>query len=288
MRGCWVLEVDIESYFDTVDRGRLREFLHRRVRDGVLLRLIGKWLNAGVLESGSISYPGAGTPQGGVISPLLANIYLHYVLDEWFRDDVQPRLGGESFLIRYADDMVLGFARESDARRVQEVLHKRFAKYGLTLHPEKTRQIDFTRPRTPPSSGAGSSPGSFDLLGFTHYWGSSRRGNWVIKRKTAKGRFSRGLQAISAWCRRNRHLPISEQHQILSRKLRGHYGYFGITGNFIALARFRFEVGKRWHKWLTRRSQRALKPWDWYNRLLERFPLPRAICMHSMLRVANP
>jgi group II intron reverse transcriptase/maturase len=170
--GGWILEVDIQKFFDNLDHAHLRELLGRRVRDGVVLQLIGKWLNAGVLEARERSYPEAGTPQGGVISPLLANIYLHYVLDEWFAQEVQPRLQGRSFLIRYADDFVMGFTCEADARRVLDVLAKRFAKYGLPLHPDKTRLLPFHRPdegSSENSTGAPPRPGTFDFLGFTHY-----------------------------------------------------------------------------------------------------------------------
>lgn len=254
----------------------------------MLLRLIGKWLNAGVMEDGSLTHPDSGTPQGGVISPLLANAYLHEVVDRWFEDEVKPRLKGRAFLVRYADDLVIGFACEEDARRVMDVLPKRFGRYGLALHPEKTRSVHFRPPRgngqgVPPAGGGGS--GSFDLLGFTHYWAKSRRGLWVIKQRTAKGRFSRALKRVAEWCRLVRHRPIDEQHHDLSRKLRGHYGYYGITGNSAALGRFRYEVGKVWRKWLARRSQRK-RSWDHFNRLLERFPLPAAIAVHSTLRSA--
>jgi group II intron reverse transcriptase/maturase len=287
MGGGWVLEVDIRSYFDTIDHGHLREILQQRVRDGVLLRLIGKWLNAGVLEDGRYSRPEAGSPQGGVVSPILSNIYLHEVLDAWFERDVLPRLVGRAFLVRYADDAVLVFEFEADARRVLEVLPKRFGKYGLALHPEKTRLIDFHKPG--PGKSAGWQPGSFDLLGFTHFWARSRKGNQVVKRKTAKSRFSRAVKAAGDWCRDHRHWSIAVQHQTLSLKLKGHYAYFGITGNADALARLRNEVGIRWRKWLGRRSQRAGKPWDWYSRVIARYPLPPAVCVHSDLRrMANP
>jgi group II intron reverse transcriptase/maturase len=163
MRGGWILDVDVRKFFDTIDRAHLRALLKRRVRDGVLLRLIGKWLNAGVLEEGNLTFPEAGTPQGGVISPLLANIFLHYVLDEWFEQEVRPRLKGHAFLIRYADDFVMGFALEEDARRVLEVLPKRFEKYGLTVHPQKTRLVPFERP---PADSQGIRPaGVHPLLG---------------------------------------------------------------------------------------------------------------------------
>ena len=188
MGGGWILDVDIRKFFDTIDHGHLRAFLKRRVRDGVLLRLIGKWLNAGVLEDGCITHPETGNPQGGVISPMLSNLFLHYVLDEWFEQEVRPRLKGQSFLIRYADDFVMGFSHEEDARRVLAVLPKRFAKYGLTIHPDKTRLVPFERPdRGPkqPDTNRREPPGTFDLLGFTHFWSRSLRGNWVVKRKTS-------------------------------------------------------------------------------------------------------
>ncbi len=275
-RGGWVLEVDIERFFDTLDHARLREILRRRVRDGVLLRLIGKWLNAGVLEEGELSHPEAGTPQGGVISPLLANVYLHEVLDEWFEYDVKPRLRGEVFLCRYADDAVVLLSSEQDARRVMEVLPKRFGKYGLTLHPKKTRLVEFRRPplRRLRTGDREILPGSFDLLGFTHHWARSRNGNWVVKLRTARDRFSRALKKVATWCRHHRHEPMKEQWQILVQKLRGHYAYFGITGNCAALDRFLEEVRGIWRRWLDRRSHRSRMSWQRMDRLLERYPLP--------------
>jgi hypothetical protein len=195
----------------------------------VIRRLLDKWLKAGVWEQGQISYPEQGTPQGGCISPMLSNIYLHTVLDEWFERVVKPRLKGRAFLIRFADDFVMGFELESDARRVWEVLPKRFGKYGLALHPDKTRLFDFRSPaRT-------REPGTFQFLGFTHYWGKSRQGHSVIKRKTAKDRLARTLMRMEQWCKKYRHLPMLMQHRALNQKLRGHYGYFGITGNFRCL-----------------------------------------------------
>src|SRR6185295_5287652 len=291
--GGWVLEVDISKFFDTLDHGHLRQFLQHRVRDGVLLRLIGKWLNAGVMESGQISYPEAGSPQGGVISPLLANVYLHYVLDTWFKQEVQPRLAGRAYLIRYADDFVIGFTDENDAHRVQEVLPKRFGKYGLKIHPEKTRLVRFNKPddRDGPSGKPGSSgkPESFDLLGFTHYWGRSLRGTPVVKRKTSDSRLSRALRAINEWCRGNRHEPLAEQQQALSQKIRGNCAYYGITGNSKAVSEFRMWVVRAWRKWLSRRNRERGMTWDRFNQLLERYPLPAAVAIHSVRRHAvNP
>jgi RNA-directed DNA polymerase len=287
MGGGWIVEVDIRKFFDTLDHAHLRAFLQRRVRDGVLLRLIGKWLNAGVLEEGIRTTPEAGTPQGGVISPLLANIYLHYVLDVWFEEEVKPRLRGRTFLIRYADDFVMGFACESDARRVLEVLPKRFGKYGLALHPEKTRLVAFQRPASG-SQSAKPRPGTFDLLGFTHYWGLSRRGFWVVKRKTASSRFRRAIKTIAQWCRRHLHDPLVEQCRQLGQKLRGHYAYYGITGNARALTRFLLVVKRVWLKWLARRSSRALRSWVHFAAFLQRHPLPAARVVHSVYRRAAP
>jgi RNA-directed DNA polymerase len=275
--GCWLVEVDIRQFFDTLDHAQLRSLLRQRVRDGVLLRLIDKWLKAGVLEDGELTYPEAGTPQGGVVSPLLANVYLHYVLDVWFQEVVQPCLKGRAFLVRYADDFVMGFACEEDARRVLAVLPKRFGKYGLTIHPDKTRLLPFRRPDRSPSSADGQTrppSESFDFLGFTHYWSRSKKGNWVVKRKTAGSRFHRAVTRIGAWCRLHRHLPIEEQHRSLGQKLRGHFAYYGVIGNLVCLHRYRYEVVRLWRKWLSRRKRRGQFPWSRMNELLKALPLP--------------
>jgi RNA-directed DNA polymerase len=280
MAGRWVLEIDIRKFFDTLDHCHLRDIVRKRVRDGVLLRLIDKWLNAGVMEEGAIEYPDAGTPQGGVISPLLANIYLHEVLDAWFVQQVVPRLAGRAVLVRYADDAVLIFGSERDARRVADVLPKRFAKYGLALHPEKTRLVDFRRPDrralpSPDNGDAQSRPGTFDLLGFTHYWAMSRKRHWVVKQKTAADRLRRAIRRVAVWCRLHRHEPVSDQWTALRKKLLGHFAYFGITGNYQALHNFSVRVIGVWQKWLSRRSQRAWISREKMTRLLERYPLPQ-------------
>jgi len=214
---------------------------------------------------------------------MLANIYLHDARDVWFERDVKPRLRGKATLIRFADDFMVVFENEQDARRFAEVLPKRFAKYGLRLHPEKTRLVEFQRPKTPAADG-GSDPATFDLLGFTLFWGRSRKGNWVVQRKTAKDRFKRTLQRISMWCSRNRHLPIEEQHKGLSAKLRGHDVYFGLTQNGRALQTLRQEVRRIWYKWLKRRSWRSRWTWQRMTRLLARLPLPPARIVHSIYR----
>jgi group II intron reverse transcriptase/maturase len=283
-RGGWVLEVDIRKFFDNLDHGHLRRFLRLRVRDGVLLRLIDKWLKAGVMEDGSVSYPEAGTPQGGVVSPLLSNVFLHYVLDLWFEQDVKPRLCKRAFLVRYADDFVIGFRDQRDAQRVMEVLPKRFGKYGLTVHPTKTKLVPFypsSSPTKDQSEPGAHRPGTFDLLGFTHYWGQSLRGYWVIKQKTAASRFSRAVRSIDLWCRDNRHLSIGEQQQKLNEKLRGHYAYYGVTGNSGALSRFLWEVQRRWRKWLLRRSRLRSMNWARFRLTIQRYPLARVRTVRS-------
>jgi RNA-directed DNA polymerase len=289
MGGGWIVEVDIRKFFDSIDHGHLRDFLKRRVHDGVLHRLIGKWLNAGVLEDGCVTHPEQGSPQGGVVSPMLSNVFLHYVLDEWFEREVQPRLKGRSFLIRFADDFVMGFSHEGDARKVMDVLPKRFEEYGLTIHPEETRLVPFERPsgaRHDARAGTRTPPGTFDLLGFTHSWARSRKGNWVVKRTTSRSRLSRGLTALAQWLRKVRHESLADQHRTLSQKLRGHFAYYGITGNHDALKRFRRGAIGLWRKWLSRRNRDGPIAWDRMYQLLERYPLPPAIVVHSVYRQA--
>jgi RNA-directed DNA polymerase len=277
MGGGWIVEVDIKKFFDTVEHAHLREILGRRIGDGVLLRLIGKWLNAGVLEGLDLSYPDEGTPQGGVISPLLANIYLHEVVDEWFVRDVRPNLVGDAAMVRFADDVVVLFERKRDAERFLNALPKRFGKYGLELHPDKTRLVPFRSPARVDNDDEW--PGMVNLLGFTHYWGKSRKGHWVVMKRTAKDRFSRALRRIHEWCRQHRHDPLETQHLTLTRKLNGHYAYYGITPNFKAIARFSHAVVSVWWRALARRSQRRL-PWWKMQKLLERYPLPAPRIVH--------
>lgn len=281
-KGGWVLEVDIRSFFDELDQAHLRSFLDRRVRDGVIRRVIDKWLKAGVLEGGRLLHPHTGTPQGGVISPLLANIYLHEVLDRWFEDEVKPRLGGDGHLIRFADDFVIVFERERDARRVAEVLPKRLERFGLRVAADKTRLLCFSPPTSKGPKSGSTSRTSFDFLGFTHYWARSQKGQWVVRRKTAKRRLSQSLRRARVWCRRHLHAPVGWQHQRLSRKLLGHYSYYGIRGNYRSMHGFHRQLTRIWRKWLHRRSHKARMVWDRYNRLLERYPLPRPRIIHSV------
>ena len=277
MAGGWIVELDIRKYFDSIDHERLRKVLHGRIHDGVILRLIGKWLKAGVLEDGRITHSESGSPQGGVISPVLANIFLHEVLDQWFEQMVRPRLRGRAHLVRYADDAVMLFEYEEDARRVMAVLPKRFGKYGLTLHPEKTRLVPFKRPdRMTPWRGEDDRPnesGTFNSLGFTIHWGKSPiTGQWVVKTRTAADRFRRTLNRISKWCNDNCHEPLERQQKVLNQKLRGHYGYYGRKGNGKRLTSLLHWAERSWWRALRRRSQRGLS-WDELSRILKRYPL---------------
>ena len=253
----------------------------------MIRRTIDKWLKAGVLENGCVTHSDTGVPQGSGVSPILSNLYLHEVLDTWFEREVKPRLKGDAALCRFADDAVIICARQSDAQRVMAVLPKRFEKYGLTLHPDKTRLIRFTRPPYGKCRRRGEDetwPGAVDLLGFTLYWGRSRRGFWLVRLKTASDRLSRALKRINAWCRDKRHAKIGWQHQKLVLKLRGHYGYYGKTTNSRALRQFREGVIKIWWKWLDRRSQRSQLRWENYRQLLKQYPLPQAKIVHSTFK----
>ena len=261
----FILEADITSFFDSLDRTKLMEMLQVRVADGSLLRLIGKCLHVGVLEGEQYSTSATGTAQGSVLSPLLGNIYLHYVLDQWFETVVGPRLRGKASLVRYADDFVIAFELEDDARRVMEVLPKRMAQYGLSLHPDKTRLLPFRRP--PKEQDRGKGEASFDFLGFTFYWARSRWGRWDMQCKTRSASLRWAITSIYDWCRRHRHSPIQVQRRALARRVRGHYNYFGVNGNMRSLLEFAEAVRRAWRKWLLRRSQRNRLSWERYEEL---------------------
>ena len=277
----WIVDADVSGCFDNLDWGFLREFIQQRVKDGGILRLIGKWLHASVLEAGELTHPDKGTPQGGVASPLLANVFLHQVLDEWFVKDVQPRMKGRCFVTRFADDFIIGCELEADARRVMAVLPKRFNRFSLTIHPEKTALIAFKRPPSREASAGGT--GSFDFLGFTHYWAKTRRGYWVLKRQTVGKRLRRCMQAIWAWCRDNRHAPLHEQYRTLCTKLRGDYQYYGIRGNFKMLEVVFEHTERAWRYWLSRRSHKGRIRWQKFVASLQKeLALPKPRIMHNI------
>ncbi len=276
----YILDVDLRQYFDTIDHGHLREILRHRVGDGVITRLINKWLKAGVWEDGSVHYPKTGSPQGGVISPLLSNIYLHTVLDDWFVKDIQPQLEGKSFLVRYCDDFVMGFANKADAESMLDALKVRFAEYGLQIHPEKSRLVRFKRPNV------GDKSETFDFLGFTHYWGKSRKGNPVVQRKTSGKRLRDTLSAIKEWGWKHRHRPLKEQQEQINLKLTGHYAYYGITGNSRSLRELHHQVRRLWRKWLGRRNRDGPMNWTAFSQLLVNYPLVSPRIVHSYQRYA--
>ncbi len=272
----YVLDVDIQSFFDRVDRTWMRQFIEHRVVDRGILRLIGRWLRAGVMEQGEVTDSGVGTPQGGSISPLLANIYLHYAFDLWADRKARARMHGQMHIIRYCDDMVIGFEHREDAERFLQALKKRLNKFGLELHPEKTRLIEFGRHAAGNRKRRGEGkPETFNFLGFTHICSRSRKGRFKVVRKTMRQRQREKMSEVSTWCRRHRHEYVREQHKHLVSILRGYYQYYGVTGNYHALATLRYHVTRTWRKWLSRRSQKGHLDWHRYNLLLKRYPLPK-------------
>ena len=271
--GSWVLEADIQSFFDSIDRKMLMEMLRERIADKSLLRLIGKCLHVGVLDGEEYSEPDEGTVQGSVLSPMLGNVYLHHVLDLWFEHEVQPRLRGKAHLVRYADDLVIAFEREDDAKRVMAVLPRRFERFGLKLHPDKTRLVPFVRPPDDQQSGKGGP--TFDFLGFTVYWRRGRRGGWGAAFKTRKARLQRAVKAAREWCRAYMHLPVKEQHAALCRRINGHFNYFGVNWNQRSMKVLRRCIERVWFRALRRRSQRGRRlTWDRFGSWLRVFPLP--------------
>jgi RNA-directed DNA polymerase len=268
-----VLEADLQEYFDRIDRTFLKEFLQTRIADKSFLRLIGKCLRVGILDNEQYDEPEVGTVQGSTLSPMLGNIFLHYVLDVWFEREVRPRMLGKVHLWRFADDFVIGFQKQEDADRVMKVLGKRMAKYGLTLHPEKTRIVDFKRPPRNPPGGKGKA--TFDFLGFCFLWKRTRHGNWAPNLRTRTARLHRATNAVNDFCRRHRNKPVAEQHAGLVRRLRGHYNYFAVQGNFDQLAVLYEKSQRIWHKWLNRRSQRSRMNWERFADLMQDLPLPR-------------
>ena len=277
MNGGWIIDVDIRKYFDSIKWSYLSDILKLRVRDGVLIRLIGKWMNAGIMEDGELAFHDRGVPQGGVVSPILSNIFLHEVMDKWFHEVVLPRLQGKAFEVRFADDVMLCFENKADAVRVLEVLPKRLAKYGLELHPEKTKLVNFVKPQGNDGDyKRGTRPDTFTFLSFNHFWKRSRKGNPVIARKTNQARLRIALEVMNIWCRRNRHMKLSEQHAALCRKVAGHYAYYGITGNYVSIKNYLNQVERIWQKWLGRRSWRDKLNWArMRDRVLSNYPLPK-------------
>jgi group II intron reverse transcriptase/maturase len=277
----WVLEIDIRAYFDSIVRTTLVEMIERRVIDGSVLRLIQKWIRVGAIDNGRLLVSETGTGQGQPISPLLANVYLHYVLDMWFEEEVKPRLKGEAYEIRFADDAILCFQHKEDAEKVLKVLSKRFEKFGLTLHPEKTRLIEFGRHAARNVRRQGKKPETFDFLGLTHLCARSRKGKFTVHVRTVAKRLRRGLKAITEWCKEHRHDPVREQQKILNAKLRGHYQYYGRPTNYHSLWQFLKRVRRIWKEWLSRRTRGIPLTWKRYNEILRQHPLLQPWITHA-------
>jgi RNA-directed DNA polymerase len=284
----WVLDVDIRKYFDSIPHSQLRAFLDQRVTDGVIRRMIDKWLKAGAVEGGLLHRTTEGSPQGGVISPCLSNIFLHHVLDEWFETVVKPRLRGECVLVRYADDALMAFDNIVDAERVLSVLGKRLARYGLTLHPDKTRLVDFRPKRLQGVRHPRTDGTAFDFLGLTHVWGRSRKGKDMVRQVTAKSRFARAVAAVDDWCRKHRHWSLRDQHRHLSSMMRGHFAYYGVGGNGRRLCWFANQVGRIWRRWLSRRDRQSAVSWARFNEILRRHPLPSVKILHGYAAAGEP
>ncbi len=287
----WVLDVDIRSFFDTIDHGWMRKFIEHRIGDKRLVRLLLKWLNAGVMEDGKLHEVTAGTPQGGIISPLLSNVYLHYVLDLWVQQWRKQNARGEVYIVRYADDLVMGFQHEQDARAMHAAMAARLAKFSLELHPEKTRLIRFGRfARRDSVLDGRARPETFDFLGFTHICAEGRDGRPRIVRRTSRKKRTAKLAALKEEVERRKHHRVVEQHAWLNQVLRGHFNYYGVPGNFSALASFRHHVRWHWHRALQRRSQRARWTQTKHQAFDASFPLlrPHITHDHPLSRLARP
>jgi group II intron reverse transcriptase/maturase len=281
-----VVDMDIEKFFDTVDQRWLLECLKQRIADPNLLRLIVRFFKAGVMEEGQWQETERGVPQGGVLSPVLANIYLHYVLDLWFEKSVKRALKGVAFLTRYADDFVVGFEREDEAQRFAEQLKERLAKCGLKIAEAKSRVLRFGRTPWYEAQRTGQPMASFDFLGFTHYGEKTRRGFFKLGRKTSRKKFRQKLVALNQWLRAVRNArPLEEWWEILKQKLRGHYQYYGISGNMRSLRAFLREAVRLAYKWINRRSQRRSYNWEQFRRLLHHRPLPEPRIVHQIYRL---
>jgi len=268
----WLIDADIKSCFDSFDHKILVEIIKKRVNDGAIIKLLHQWMKAGVVDGDQMFNPKSGVPQGNIISPLLCNIYLHEVLDQWL-SEIRPKLRGRIYFTRFADDFIIGLEIKEDAQRVYAVLPKRFKKHGLTIHPEKTKLINF-------EPNDNKSTKTFDFLGFTHFWAKSNRGFWVVKRKTKRAKVNYIFNTLYNYCKDHRHLSVREQWLDLCMKIRGYYAYFAIRGNFIFLKQIRNRAIKFWFKWLNRRSQYNSYTWKGFGKLLKVFQLPYPKIIH--------
>ncbi len=277
-----IVEADIKGFFDNVSHEHLVEFLRIRIKDTTLLNLIGKFLKAGYIDDGILVNPDAGTPQGSILSPMLANIFLHYVLDTWFEKTVKSHVAGFCEIVRYADDFVCVVRYANDAKRIERGFQNRFNKYGLEIHPTKSRNISFGRFERENARKQSRRPNTFDFLGFTHYCDRSRKGNFKVGRKTSRKKYTAKCKAMNRWLKAIRNqVKTKEWWKILIAKLRGHYQYYGVSENYDGITRFYKVVIRIVRKWLNRRSQKRKMSWDKFNKYLEHYPLPKPRIVHS-------
>jgi group II intron reverse transcriptase/maturase len=277
-----IVEADIKGFFDNVSHERLMEFIQVRIKDTTLLNLIKKFLKAGYVDDGVLVKPDTGTPQGSILSPMLANIFLHYVLDTWFATTVKSHVRGFCEIVRYADDFVCVVRYAKEANRIERGLQNRFNKYGLELHPTKSRNISFGRFERENAKRQNRRANTFNFLGFTHYCDRSRKGNFKVGRKTSRKKYSAKCRAMNAWLKAIRNqVKTKEWWKILRAKLRGHFQYYGVSENYDGIARFYKFTIRTVRKWLNRRSQKRKMNWDSYTKYLERYPLPKPKIVHS-------
>ena len=272
----YIVDADIKGFFDNVDHEWLMKFLGHRIADKRVLRYVKRFLKAGIMENGAVSASDKGTPQGGIVSPILANIYLHYSLDLWFTRVFQKGCYGQSRMIRYADDFVVCFERESDAIRFRQALDERLSIFGLEISPEKTKTIEFGSFAQAKAKRRGGKAATFDFLGFTHYCSRSRNGRrFRMKRVTSRKKFTVKIRMFRDWLKANRTLPTDELMAKVASKLRGHFAYYGVTDNSRGISRFAYEIRCLLFKWLNRRGKRGCMNWGKFNLFLKKFPLPR-------------
>lgn len=277
-----VIEADIKGFFDNVSHYWMMKFLQVRIVDSSLLLLIRRFLKAGYMESGMLIRPEDGTPQGGNLSPMLANIFLHYVLDLWFFNRVRRRIGGQCYLVRYADDFICMVQYRHSAEKLESMLRERFNEFGLTLHPRKTRTISFGRYERQNARRDNRRANTFDFLGFTHYCGLSRKGRFLTGRKTSAKKFRKACARINEWLKEKRVIRISDWWPVLVSKLRGHFNYYGVSGNWRMIANFRYRTIRAVHKWLNRRGDCKSCNWKQFGAYLSRYPLPSARIVHNL------
>jgi len=279
----YVIEADIKGFFDNVSHAWMMEFLKRRIKDPSFLRIIGRFLIAGYKDSELLVESVKGTPQGGNLSPILANIFLHNVLDEWFEKEIKPQMKGECHLVRYADDFIIMMQSKSEVYKMMELLRERFARYELMLHPEKTRVIGFGRYEQEKAQRENRKLKTFDFLGLTHYCGKNRRGKYLVGRKTMGKRFRKKIKEIKLWLKAQRNvLKMNAIWKMVAAKLRGHYQYYGISGNYRSIHRYWRRTIELVYKWLNRRSQKKSFNWEQFAKYLKKYPLPKPYIVHRL------